>query len=207
VPPRRRAGAELALEQRLGAPRPAAPSSGTRHRRCPRSAATYRLSPTTAAPLGDASEVSHVAIGARNRPSPSPAPSTSGQPPLLPSTTWFTSSKRFCPNSTAYSRPASSKASPCTLRWPRDRTSVSAPGAGAPAGVMRRTLPPSEPGSCDSAVSPVSPVPAYSRPSGPKARRPPLWIVPFGMPVRTGSSADGSSVDIRTMRLSCSVVT
>ena len=75
-----------------------------------------------------------MAIGARNRPPPSPAPSTSGQPPLLPCTTWLTSSKRFWPNSTAYSRPASSKARPCTLRWPRLNTSESAPGAGSPVG-------------------------------------------------------------------------
>ena len=73
-----------------------------------------------------------VTTGAAKRPPPSPAPSTSGQPPLSPSRTWLTSSKRFCPNSVAHSRPSSSNARPCTLRWPRENTSEPAPRPARP---------------------------------------------------------------------------
>ncbi|CAM5417442.1 hypothetical protein SCALM49S_07030 [Streptomyces californicus] len=97
-----------------------------------------------------------------------------------------------CPNSAAHSRLSLSQASPCTLRWPYEYTTESASGlpcTGSPSGVIRRILPASDSLSWASPVSPVSPVPAYSILSGPKAIRPPLWTLPFGMPRSTVSGA------------------
>jgi hypothetical protein len=45
------------------------------------------------------------------------------------------------------------------------------------------------------------------QPSGPKASRPPLWMLPLGMPVSTGSTSSGEDSGKRTTRLSSSVVT
>lgn len=56
-------------------------------------------------------------------------------------------------------------------------------------------------------------MPTYSILSGPKAIRPPLWLVPLGMPLNTVSGAPScwpagffASYSMRTMRLSESEV-
>jgi len=56
----------------------------------------------------------------------------------------FSSPNFGWPFSLAYIRLVLSQAMPCTLRWPSDQTSESLtglPGAGLPAGVIRRILP------------------------------------------------------------------
>jgi hypothetical protein len=59
---------------------------------------------------------------------------------------------------------------------------------------------------CAFAVWPASPTPAYNMPSGPKAIRPPLWILALARPLSTTSGVCGLASRKRTMRLSALAV-
>jgi hypothetical protein len=59
---------------------------------------------------------------------------------------------------------------------------------------------------CALAVLFASPTPAYSMPSGPKAIRPPSWMVARASPLRTTCWFCGASSRNRAIRLSEAVV-
>jgi len=78
------------------------------------------------------------------------------------------------------------------------------PAAGFPNSSIRSSLPASDVPAL-SGAEPASPVPTYSTPARVNAMAPPLWTVPFGMPVRIAFGL--SLAAMRITRLSVAVVT